>query len=225
MKPRFVLVTGGTGFVGYWMQRTQPEDVEGQYMSRIEYERNFWPIPHYYVHLANIAPTQVIRYSMDYGGRILYASSGAMYNQHTEYADNKRKWELECLNSECNVVIARLFTFFGERLDANKAIVQFVRAARAGEPLRIWGDGNTVRSYMYGSEMGKWMWAILLKGQNGEAYDVGSDRPITMLELAQMVASNYTPKPKIIIENRPETATYYMPKDLEKTRLLLTGAR
>ena len=120
-----------------------------------------------------------------------------------------------------NVVIARLFTFFGERLDDNKAITQFVKAARAGTPIHIWGDGGTVRSYMYGKEMAEWLWAILLRGKNGEAYDVGSDKPITMLALAQMVNQHFGNYSQIIIENRQENCTYYMPRDTSKTKALL----
>jgi dTDP-glucose 4,6-dehydratase len=198
--------------------------VEGFYLSRKQYEEALWPIPHYYIHLAPIAPTEVICFSRRYGGRILLASSGAVYDQDTEYAENKRRWERQLLDaSDLNVVIARLFTFYGEKLDGNKAITQFIRSAREGKMLRIWGDGNTVRSYMHGAEMGKWLWAILFKGQNGEAYDVGADKPVTMLELARMVASNYKPKPPILIENGEDRAPVYLPKDTAKTRRLLNG--
>ena len=154
---------------------------------------------------------------------MMYVSSGAVYDHRTEYANNKRIWEAECLNSEVNVVIARLFTFFGEYLDDNKAITQFFKAARAGRPIFIWGDGNTVRSYMYGADMGRWLWKILLSGQNGEAYDVGSDKPVTMLELARMVNKHFGNKSQIIIENKPEVCNYYIPRNLDKTRKLVNA--
>jgi nucleoside-diphosphate-sugar epimerase len=222
---RKVLVTGGTGFVGRWMQRTQPAGVEGHYIGRELYNGGVWPIPHFYVHLAPIAPTAVLDVARRYGGRVLYASSGAVYERTTRYADDKRLWEQECLASECNVVIARLFTFFGDGIlkDDSKAITQFVKAAKACAPLRIWGDGATVRSYMSGAEMGRQLWAILFRGQNGEAYDVGSDEPVTMLELAQMVNRAFGNRSQIWIENRPEECTYYLPKDTAKTRALLSA--
>ena len=219
MKPYKVLITGGTGFVGTWMRKTQPVGVSAVYMDRKRYASSQWPIADFYAHLANVSPTQILSFARRYGGRVMYCSSGAIYERNGEYADNKRRWEVECLNSELNIVIARLFTFFGKKLDDNKAITQFVKCAKAGKPIRIWGDGNTVRSYMYGADMGRILWTILLRGQNGEAYDVGSDKPITMLELARMIVQRYPTE--IIVENKPEECTYYMPKDIDKTRLLM----
>lgn len=225
---RRVLVTGGTGFVGYWMQKTKPSNIDALRLNRYNYVEGLWKLHKWdaIVHLAPVPPTQVLTYVLHRSIRLLFASSGAIYDRETEYADNKRRWEMECLmdvlyEPRTDVVIARLFTFFGDKLDENKAISKFVKAAKAGEPIRIWGDGNTVRSYMSGREMGEWMWAILLRGESGQAYDVGSDKPVTMLELARMVNKAFGNKSQIIIENRPEECPYYMPKDTAKTRRLL----
>lgn len=217
------MVSGGTGFVGYWMQKTKPWNTSCVFMDSQDYVERWWFSRSFesLIHLANVSPSEPIRFCAHHKVRLLYISSGAVYDQHTEYAENKRRWERECLESGVDVVIARLFTFFGERLDGGKAIVEFTRAARAGEPIRIWGDGNTVRSYMYGKDMGKWLWAILKKGKSGEAYDVGSDKPITMLELARRINKAHGNKSEIVIERRPEICTYYMPRDVEKTRRLL----
>ena len=217
-----VLVTGGTGFVGYWMRQMLPKGLTAYWCNRDTYEHLDWGVWYgAYVHLANIAPTRVLDAALNHKARVLYASSGAVYDRETDYANDKRCWEKECSTSGANVVIARLFTFFGERLDGNKAVVQFVRAARDGTPIIIHGDGDTVRSYMHGAEMGREMWAILLHGRSGEAYDVGSSKPYTMLELARLVNRSFGNRSAIVIENRAEECTYYMPRDTAKTRGLL----
>jgi nucleoside-diphosphate-sugar epimerase len=214
-----VIVTGGTGFCGYWMKQTEPESVEAVYLSKIAYTEIGW-----YdwdgcdiVHLAPVSPNWAIRSARDNNKRLLYASSGIVYHPENtnEYRLNKIRWERECLDSGADVVIARLFTFYGERLDDNKAIVQFERAAKAGEPLRIWGDGSCVRSYMSGEEMGRRLWAVLLKGASGESYDIGSTVPVTMLELARRYSDN------IIIEGGHDAMPIYLPVDAEKTERLL----
>ncbi len=218
-----VLVTGGTGFVGAWMKRTQPKDVQGIYLSRWDYEsERAWPDVDYIAHLANIAPDRVLEWAQACDARLLYASSGAAYERMTEYAYNKRCWERECLDSGVNVVVARLFTFYGEGMnDPSKAIVQFARAARAEAPIRIFGDGNTVRSYMYGEDMGRWLWAILLRGAKGEIYDVGSDQPVTMLQLARWINAKYGNHSKIILEFGQEECRRYLPHNIAKTMELL----
>ena len=221
-----VLVTGGTGFVGHWMRQTAPPDLRIRYIGKSDYELRHWKWMtwDYIVHLANISPYEVLEFSQPFGIRVLYASSGIIYHDEndTEYRQNKLDWEKECLDSGVDVVIARLFTFYGEGLDDGKAYTQFVRAAQAGEPLKIWGDGSCVRSYMYGAELGRWMWAILLRGERGQTYDVGSDVPVTMLELAYGVILRYQSKSKIIMEpDHPVPMPYYMPRDTAKTKKLL----
>lgn len=220
-----ILITGGTGFVGYWMAETQPDHVYILSLNHFGYDLDFWEKDEqnwdYIIHLAPVSPTRVLRYAKSHGTRVLFASSGAVYDRTTEYAGNKRIWEQECLNSEVDVVIARLFTFFGSHLDEDKAFSRFCKAAQAGEPIRIWGDGSTVRSYMSGERMGKWLWAILLKGESGEAYDVGSDEPVTMLELARSINYICGNKSEIVFENRPDECPYYMPRNTKKTRRLL----
>lgn len=220
-----ILITGGTGFVGYWMKQTEPRNLSCDYISHKTYsESKWWDWKYeYFVHLAPTSPTLVIKTAMKHHARLLYCSSGIVYHpeNNTEYRQNKVKWEQECLASGVDVVIARLFTFFGERLDGNKAYTAFAKAARQNSDIEIWGDGSTVRSYMHGSELGKWMWAILFKGARGEAYDVGSDIPITMLELAKMIKDSHNSTSKITFRNQPEPMSFYLPKDTAKTRALL----
>lgn len=202
------------------MYKTAPPNLRVVYLSRAEYELRRWKLHAWdaIVHLANISPEEVLMHAQGFGSRILYASSGIVYHPENdnEYRQNKIAWEKECIDSGLDVVIARLFTFSGEGLDDGKAIVQFERAAKAGRPLVIWGDGSCVRSYMHGAEMGRWMWAILLRGQRGEAYDVGSNVPVTMTELARRYSDD------IVYElDRYVPMPVYLPVNTVKTEALL----
>lgn len=219
-----VIVTGGTGFVGTWMQKTQPEGVNAACLSRANYSEALESMEcDAIVHLANISPTLAIEQTKRNNARLLYCSSGIVYypENNIQYRQNKIEWEAECLQSGADVVIARLFTFRGNGLDDNKAIVQFERAAKANKPLHIWGDGSTIRSYMHGIQLGVLMWAILQNGKRGEAYDVGSDTPITMLELANRIVAENNSKSKIIVDGGKDAMPIYLPKDTAKTKKLL----
>jgi nucleoside-diphosphate-sugar epimerase len=230
-RPQNILVTGGTGFVGTWFDWYNREKRNTLYLlGSKEYNAFLWKgfKWDYIIHLAPIAPTEILAIAKRDNARVLYVSSGIVYHPEndTEYRKNKIKWEQECLDSGVDVVIARLFTFYGEKLDEHKAYTQFKKAAEAGEPLRIWGDGKAIRSYMHGSEMARWLWAILLHGESGEVYDVGSDEPITINQLAQKISLDYLEKTKIlapiIIENRtPDPMPVYLPVDTAKTKALL----
>ena len=220
-----VLVTGGTGFVGFWLKQTEPDSVNCWYIGKDNYESAPWGFHSWdcIVHLANIAPKKVLTYCRLNNARLLYCSSGIVYHPEndTEYRRNKIKWEQECLDSGADVVICRLFAFHGERLSADKAIVAFENAAKKDEPLIIYGDGKTVRTYMSGEDMARRMWAVLLHGERGGCYDIGGTTPITMIELAKKIIKDNNSKSEIIIEGGKDPMPYYVPVDAEKTERLL----
>lgn len=92
--------------------------------------------------------------------------------------------------------VARCFTFVGPGLptDLHYAIGNFIRDAMTRPSIRVNGDGRTIRSYMYAGDLVIWLLTVLLYGTNGQAYNVGSDQPITIGELAHTVAKVVAPQ-------------------------------
>lgn len=93
--------------------------------------------------------------------------------------------------------IARCFSFIGPHLplDDTFAIGQFLRKIIDGENIEIKGSGQDVRSYMYTADLAAWLWVILLNGQDGEVYNVGSQEHITIKDLASKI-NQYGPATK-----------------------------
>lgn len=163
--------------------------------------------------------------------RILFISSGAIYgkqpteithipedypgapdplNPFSSYGCAKRQAENLCVlyrhHYSLDYVVARCFTFVGPYLplDAHFAIGNFIRDGMNGGPIIVKGDGTTVRSYLYADDMAEWLLTILLKGQSGEAYNVGSDEAITIKDLAYKVSESLEYKPEVIINVKPD---------------------
>jgi nucleoside-diphosphate-sugar epimerase len=185
-----VLITGSTGFVGSCMKDTKPDHVWAIGIGREDYEKWEWEQFNWdaIVHLAPISPNRVLQYAGKMNSRVLFVSSGAIYNRQEEYADNKRKWEIECKASGVECVIARPFCFIGEHLRLEQyAIGQFILDGLMGGPVSYY-DAGCVRSYMYGADLGRWLWKILEDGESGSSYDIGASSPVSMRVVAHTVA-------------------------------------
>jgi dTDP-glucose 4,6-dehydratase len=139
--------------------------------------------------------------------RLLYVSSGAVYGPQppevshlpetfvcrpqTDYGRSKYEAEQLCRQAGTACLIARGFAFVGPYLplSAHFAIGNFIRDSLAGAPIHINGDGRPLRTYMYGDDLVDWLMRILVAGTPGEAYNVGSDQALSILELARRVCA------------------------------------
>lgn len=163
--------------------------------------------------------------------RFLFLSSGAVYGpQPTSithlpesysggpdplqlsagYGEGKRAAEHLCCALAAaggfDAAIARCFAFSGPHLplDANFAIGNFIGDVLAGRTISIQGDGTPYRSYLYAADLAVWLWALLVRGKNGRAYNVGSDEDVTIASLAKAVVEEAGSEPEIHIAQRPK---------------------
>ena len=169
----------------------------------------------------------------------LFTSSGAVYGPHTapvkeEFliapspTDIKSVWGHAKRTAEFLVAyygekfgiktkIARCFSFVGPYLPLNihYAVGNFIRDALQGGPIIIKGSGEVVRSYLYAADLVVWLFTILVKGKENYPYNVGSDKLISIKELAYLVGECARVK-EIIIEREREvpgasSRTFYVP--------------
>ncbi len=154
-------------------------------------------------------------------GRFLFTSSGSVYgkqpptlervgesfpgvpdanNLTDAYAisgEAKRRAEQLCeayaRDHKLATVIARGFTFAGPGmpLDGKFAFGNFIHDALAGRPIVLTGDGTPVRSYLHAIDFTIWLWTMLVRGTSGRAYNLGSEHPVTLRELAHAIAGEF----------------------------------
>ena len=127
---------------------------------------------------------------------------------HSAYAEGKRLAELLCAlyhkEYGLQTKIARCFTFVGPYMNLNghHAAGNFIRDGLTGGSIEVKGDGKTVRSYFYAADLASWLWTILFKGKVCRPYNVGSDKEVTIRQLAEKVSDAFDSKPKIRINHR-----------------------
>ena len=135
------------------------------------------------------------------------------------YPEAKRYAETLCCAywSACKlpVVIARPFSFIGpyQGLDKPWAINNFIRDALMDNPIRIIGNGSSVRSYMYPSDMVLWFLRILTEGSAGLAYNVGSPNGISLKDVAENVLRYSNAVSRVIIKNMNDDSSVFVPDD------------
>lgn len=120
------------------------------------------------------------------------------------------------------IVVARCFTFVGRDLplDVHFAIGNFIRDALYAESITVQGDGSPLRSYMDQRDLAQWLLTLLIDGSAGQAYNVGSDCAVGILELAHRVRDLIAPHKSVCVIGAPNMGTSrnrYIPR-IEKAK-------
>lgn len=199
------------------------------------------------------AMESVLRYASN-NKPLLFTSSGAVYgtqpqsvshiaegefepnppvNQLNAYAKGKQIAEQLCretgMKGHCSPIIARLFAFGGEYLPRDKhfAIGNFIQNALDRQPIAIQGDGRARRSYLYGADMAAWLWSALAHDETASLFHIGSEQSVSILELAQTVATvsgevfNYVPEITVAKAiDLSESVHQYVPANLDTRKAL-----
>lgn len=165
--------------------------------------------------------------SLPFSAGVCETYSGACASNATAsaYAEGKRAQEtLGALYAQCygiKVVMARCFAFAGPGLPLNGhfAIGNFVRDALYGDEILLNSSGQAMRSYLYGADLAVWLMTLLVRGEPGVAYNVGSDDAISIADLARRVVARIAPQKPVTVLGRSDDAgrSFYVP-DINRAR-------
>ena len=107
------------------------------------------------------------------------------------YDESKRYGETLCVNFAQQyglaIRIARPFNNYGPglKITDRRALPDFVRNVMADEDIVLLSDGSPTRTFCYITDAITGYLKVLLRGRNGEAYNIGVDAPeISIAELA-----------------------------------------
>lgn len=164
--------------------------------------------------------------------RQLNSNTGYLETEYSEKHDSlseygKAKYETEKLlrknfvTHQFEVSNPRLFTFFGPGIPLNKhfAVGNFLRNALNKEPIVVNGNPDTIRSYLYPTDLVVWIIKLLLNPTNS-ALNFGSDMPITMANLANAI-NEITGNNGIEFRGNSEPSSMYYPSTIKARQHLM----
>lgn len=110
------------------------------------------------------------------------------------YDESKRYGETLCVNHwrqlNIPVKVVRPFNNYGPGLQINdgRVIPDFCRCILNQQDIVMFSDGSPSRTFCYITDAITGYFKVLIKGRNGEAYNIGTDQPeISVRELAELL--------------------------------------
>ena len=165
----------------------------------------------------NIRGTEVVlHHAAKKRKRVLITSTSEVYGKRDRVpfnedddlvmgATDKGRWSYACSKAideflavaywkekKVPTVIARLFNTVGPRQTGRYGMVipNFVRQALRGEDITVYGDGSQSRCFAHVSDVvGALIKLIESQKAVGEVYNIGNDKEVTILELAERIKS------------------------------------
>ena len=143
-------------------------------------------------------------------------------NPNNALGISKKVAEFLCLNYaqkyNFETSIFRCFSFVGKNLplSLHYAIGNFILQASKKNKIILNGPKDTFRSYLHVSDFCEWITTVGLSKNKNNIYNLGSDKAISMFELAKIIANKFDKKIEIKSLNKKESVgnlyrKYYIP--------------
>jgi nucleoside-diphosphate-sugar epimerase len=133
------------------------------------------------------------------------------------YAEGKRAGETlcACWHSQYKVPtkIVRLSHTYGPRMDSDdgRVFADFVADLVARRDIVLKSDGSARRPFCYLADSTTGIFTVLLRGRDGEAYNLGTDSEISVLELAELLCGLFPERNCKVIRNERRAGDPYVP--------------
>jgi nucleoside-diphosphate-sugar epimerase len=96
-----------------------------------------------------------------------------------------------------DVSALRYFTVYGPAGRPDMAVLRFVRRIAENEPIEVFGDGHQLRDFSYVDDIAAGTIAAL-RGVGCEAFNLGNDRPVELLETISTIGRLLNRQPKMV---------------------------
>jgi nucleoside-diphosphate-sugar epimerase len=140
----------------------------------------------------------------DYTGNVDQLGIRGPYEEGKRFSETLVETYVKKYN--LNAKIIRIFNTFGPYSSSKdlRVIPSFIRRALNNEDIVVHGEGSQTRTFLYINDLIDGILTVLEKGKMGDAYNVGSDHQISILDLAKLVIKLSNSKSTIKYGKRPK---------------------
>ncbi len=120
-----------------------------------------------------------------------------------------------------NIICLRFFTVYGPCQRPDMAIHKFTKCISEGNPVELYGNGETARDYTYVDDIVQGIIKCIDYETNFEVFNLGSDKVVKLKDLVAVISKKMNKKAEINYLPLPKTDVFYTASDISKAKKLL----
>jgi dTDP-glucose 4,6-dehydratase len=130
------------------------------------------------------------------------------FNPSTPYAVSRAAAEmmLRCYRKQHGlpVVLTRSCNVYGPGQPLYRLIPKVVASIKRGVKFPLEGNGQSLRAWLYVSDVCDGIWRALMEGENGHAYHLSDDELHSVAAIVRTICNRMEVNPEDVIEPQPE---------------------
>ena len=165
---------------------------------------------------------EVVPTPESYIGRVSSVGSRSPYDESKRFGEAlvkayEREYKLDS-------VIIRFFNTYGPRMRGGdlygRVLDRFIKQALCSKSLTVYGDGSQTRSFTHVSDTVTAILMLMSNGKSGEIYNVGNDKEISIIEIANLIKNVMNSGSEISFESLPPDDPRRRAADISKVEKL-----
>ena len=165
---------------------------------------------------------EVVPTPESYIGRVSSVGSRSPYDESKRFGEAlvkayEREYKLDS-------VIIRFFNTYGPRMRGGdlygRVLDRFIKQALYSKSLTVYGDGSQTRSFTHVSDTVTAILMLMSNGKSGEIYNVGNDKEISIIEIANLIKNVMNSGSEISFESLPPDDPRRRAADISKVEKL-----
>ncbi|HEY9078875.1 NAD-dependent epimerase/dehydratase family protein [Magnetovibrio sp.] len=113
----------------------------------------------------------------------------------------------------------------GLDLDGGRSFEDFIACIVRKQDITLYSDGRAIRNFCYIADATLGFFTVLLKGENGQAYNVATDHEISIKDLAQYLVDDVFPERNLKVISKFDTSKDYLRTQFSRTTVDISKIR